>query len=98
MERIKLALALFTAYIMWLDNITTLFAIASGARELNPIVSFFLSDILLYTLFTAAKIYLGFYLTYKYVNIKNRESLLIWCIVMFFFIRAIIINTINIFY
>ena len=97
MERVKLALALITSIIMLLDNITTWYAVESGAAEINPLVAFFLQHPILYTVFTAAKTLLGFYLVYRFID-KRMESLIIWCIIMFFFIRAIIINTFNIFY
>ena len=93
----RLILALITGIIMFLDNLTTWIAVQNGAAEINPLVAFFLQHPILYTVFTVAKILLGFYLVYRFID-KRMESLIIWCIIMFFFIRAIIINTINIFY
>jgi len=91
--RARTILALITAAIMLLDNVTTVLAVQSGAAELNPIVSFFLSNPFLYVCFSIFKIIVAAYLAYKFV--RTKEALIAWSIVMFFFIRAIIINTVN---
>ena len=90
----RLILALITGIIMFLDNLTTWIAVQNGAAETNPLVAFFLYHSVLYIVFTVGKTMLGFYLVYRYVY--TSEALLIWCIVIVFFIRAIVINIFNI--
>jgi len=86
-------LALFTAIVLLLDNLTTIIAVSRGAVESNPIIALMLGNSIVYALFTAFKVSLGYYLTYKYVN--DKVSLAAWAVVLFFFLRAVVINVMN---
>jgi len=91
--RVRQRLALFTAAVLLLDNLTTLVAVSRGVVEANPLVSFMLQSSIVYALFTAFKVAVGYYLTYRYVN--NKTSLAVWAVVLFVFLRAVVINIIN---
>lgn len=87
-------LAVVAAVLMLLDNITTILAIRAGAVETNPVVGVFLGSMALYILFTLLKAAIAYILTIEYVT--DLPGLWIWIIVMAFFARAIIVNTLNV--
>jgi len=91
--RVRQHLALFTAIVLLLDNLSTIVAVSRGAVELNPIIALMLGNSVVYALFTAFKVSLGYYLTYKYVN--DKVSLIAWTVILFFFLRAVVINVMN---
>ncbi|NPA99286.1 MAG: hypothetical protein GXO43_07905 [Crenarchaeota archaeon] len=91
--RARTILAPITAAIMLLDNVTIIFSNIVRHSRTKPHSIFFLSNPFLYVCFSIFKILAAAYLTYRFV--ENKEALLVWAIVMFFFIRAIIMNTVN---
>lgn len=90
-------LALIAAVVTYIDSLTTYIAVRFGAVELNPIVSLFLANDWLYSLFASLKSSLALTVTY-YVFREGIDfrGAAVFAIVMFLFIRAIIINMINI--
>jgi hypothetical protein len=86
--------ALLLALVGLADNITTITAISRGAYELNPIVSIFLSNELLYALFTIVKCVILYIVSSK-LDLRKKLDLLIYLILMLIFLRATIINILN---
>jgi len=93
----RAVLASILAAVALLDNITTVLAIERGAVETNPIVSLFLQNMLIYSVFTAVKIFLCFYVVYKTFS-KSRTWIAIYSIVLAIFVRATVINALNAFH
>lgn len=91
--RQRRALAWTTLVILLLDNVTTILAVQAGARELNPLVAPFLASPWLWALFTIIKALAGYWIALRYV--KDAGSVIAWAFVMYFFLRAAIINTLN---
>ena len=92
-ERQRLTLGLLTSIVLLLDNITTWLAVDAGAVEVNPLVQQFLGTAFVWVLFTIAKAVTGFCITYY--SIRDTRGLLVWVVVLYFFVRAVLINTYN---
>jgi hypothetical protein len=92
--KLKLVFSLILALLALLDNVTTVLALERGAVELNPIVSFFTTDTLLFALFTAVKVFLAFYVTYKTFS-TSVTWIAIYVAVATVFARATVINIMN---
>jgi len=93
-EKTRLILATALAAAALLDNVTTVLALQRGAREANPIVAVFTANQILFTVFTAVKTLLAFYIAYKTFS-KSVAWTAIYTAVLATFIRAAIINILN---
>jgi hypothetical protein len=93
MKRFKLS-GLVLSVIGLLDNVTTLTAINNGAYELNPIVQPFLTSNELFALFTVVKCAIMYYVGSK-LDLSKKLDLIIYVILVFFFVRAVILNILN---
>ena len=93
-EKARLILASTLAAAALLDNVTTVLALQRGAVETNPLVAIFTANLFLFTVFTAVKVFLAFYVVYKTFS-KSVTWIAIYSIVLAVFIRAAITNTLN---
>ncbi len=91
-KQFKYALTLSAAGL--LDNITTHYALVSGARELNPIVYLFTNNTLLFTIFTIAKTIILFTVAYT-LNYNSKKDKIIYYTLLAIFTQAVILNTVN---
>jgi hypothetical protein len=93
-DKIRFILALVLATAALLDNVTTVFALQRGAVETNPLVAMFTANLFLFSIFTAVKVFLSFYIAYKTFS-KSVTWIAVYSAVLAVFIRAAIINTLN---
>lgn len=88
------ALAIALATVATLDNATTWLAVSRGARELNPIISLLLNDVVVWWLFTVGKAVLSYVLVKKTYN-ENTWWFLGYAVVFTLFARATVVNFLN---
>ena len=93
-EKARLIPSILLALLALLDNVTTMFALGRGAVEANPIVSPFTANAIMFAVFTAVKVFLAFYLTYKTFS-TSVMWIAIYVAVATIFTRATIINIMN---
>lgn len=86
-------LALVAAIAAAIDSISTYLAVSAGAIELNPLVAFFLQDLVLYASFAIVKSWIV-YAVFTKMNIKF-FSIAAWAAITYLFLRASLINMLN---